>query len=264
MMNQKLEDFLYKKVIRKIAYNSTLGKTSIEGDSDTGFNFDYMYRNEPSGNGRFGEIVDKILLNLPAVKATRNRKETIKKILREELKNNGNKQINILDVASGPARYLVEFANEKNVGFKALCLDNDKRSLEIGEELLRQYSVNNSITFKSANIFNDKELNLLSFNPDYIIASGIYVYHDDISVKKSVKIFSNLLDKGQKILVDNQIKNPSKKLMEKVCTTTQGKSWELHYRSEEHMISLLDPCFKIIHSDIDKWGMYNIIVAIKR
>ena len=101
-----VEDIFYKKIIRPIMYKSTLGKNSIDGFADTGFNFEYMYKNVPSGDGVVGRFVDRILLNLPAVQATRNRKETIKKILRREVLHNSrhNKKTRILDIASGPAR----------------------------------------------------------------------------------------------------------------------------------------------------------------
>ena len=51
--------------------------------------------------------------------------------------------------------------------------------------------------------------------------------------------------------------------MEKVCTTTQGMSWKLYYRTEAHMQRLLEPYFNIEDSIIDKWGQYHILVGSK-
>jgi SAM-dependent methyltransferase len=261
----RIEDLFYQKLLRPILYKSTLGKTSIEGLADTGFNFDYMYRNEPSGDGAIGKLIDKVLLSLPAVQATRNRKETIKQILKAEITQNinRNKKTNILDIACGTARYLVELAAEMKHGFHALCLDCDERSMAEGKKLLEANNAAGLIEYKKADIFNKDELGSLHFNPGFIIASGLYVYHDDASAKKSIEMLAGLLPIGGKILVDNQIKNPSRKLMEKVCKTTRGESWALVYRTEEQMSNLLSPYFQNLTFTTDKWGMYNIGVGTK-
>jgi ubiquinone/menaquinone biosynthesis C-methylase UbiE len=224
-----------------------------------------MYRNVPSGDGIFGKFIDKILLNLPAVQATRNRKDTIKKILREEVQHNiqCNKETKILDIASGPARYLVELGSELGKGFIALCLDIDEKSLQKGRELAQEYNLTHLIAYRKADISNAEKIDNLDFRPCFIIVSGLYVYQDDEFVKRSLGKLCKLLQPGDKILVDNQINSPSRKLMEKVCKTTQGSAWKLAYRSEEHMKSLMVPYFKDITSFLDKWGMYNIAVGIK-
>jgi len=246
-------------------YQSTLGRNSINGFADTGFNFEHMYRNQPSGYTPFGKFVDRILLNLPAVQATRNRKDNIKNILKEEVRkyNPENKTLHILDLACGAARYLVELEAELREGFKALCLDADEQSLSLGKKLAQEYKATNLIEYRIADIFNEKVLDSTAFKADFIVVSGLFVYHDDDAVKKHVKLFSKYLDAGKKILVDNQINNPSRKLMEKVCTTTQGISWSLYYRTESHMQSLLSPFFTDIESSTDKWGQYNILVGRK-
>ena len=67
-----------------------------------------------------------------------------------------------------------------------------------------------------------------------------------------------------KILVDNQISNPSRKLMEKAMIKSDGEVWALKYRTESHMISLLEPNFSLLSSTVDKYDMYNIITAERK
>jgi len=204
-------------------------------------------------------------LKLPAVQATRNRKDTIKNILKDEVQthNAANKTLNILDLACGAARYLVELEAEFGQGFKALGLDADEQSLAFGRQLAQEYNATQLIEYRMADIFNEQVLDSIGFKADFIVVSGLFVYHDDEAVKKYVKLFPKYLESGKKILVDNQINNPSRKLMEKVCTTTQGRSWALNYRTELHMKSLIAHCFTDIDSRVDKWGQYNTLVGKK-
>lgn len=259
------EDFFYKKLLKPLLYKSTLGKNSIDGNADTGFNFEYMYQNKPSGDGFLGKSIDRILLNLPAVQATRNRKESIKKILKKEMESRAGTDgaLQILDIASGPARYLVELGSELTQGFKAVCLDIDNRSLEYGRKLAAEYNVQHLIEYRQADIFKNDHLEKTCFTPDFMIASGLYVYHDDDATVRSLETLSTLLPKGSKALIDNQINNPSRKLMEKLGTTTRGTAWKLFYRTEQEMKQLLSPFFSSIEFTVDRWGMYCIAVATK-
>ena len=68
-------------------------------------------------------------MNLPSVRATRHRKDIIIKILQNEIANNLTlkKKTKILDLASGPARYLVELINDFNQEMiEVLCLEEKK------------------------------------------------------------------------------------------------------------------------------------------
>lgn len=245
-------------------YKSTLGRNSIEGLADTGFNFEYMYQNKSSGEGLVGAVIDKIILNLPAVKATRNRKETIKTIISRHITENMQKSNStcILDIASGSARYLVELDSGLKNSFRALCLDRDERSLQVGRLLAEKFGVQENITFQKADVFDGKALKrALDFEPDVIVVSGLYVYCDDETVRRSLNMLSALLRPHGTILVDNQLDNPSRKLMEKVCQTTSGTSWKLRYRSEAEMKALMEPLFNNIRCTTDKWGIYNIAVG---
>ena len=82
------EDVLYQKIIRNLLLMSKFGRQSVLGEAATGYNFDYMYQNKPSGYNPLGYLVDSILLNLPSVQATRNRRNNLIKILSNEVENN--------------------------------------------------------------------------------------------------------------------------------------------------------------------------------
>src|SRR3989338_40589 len=116
MLKQSLEDFIYKKVIRSLMLMSQLGRQSVLGEASAGYNFDHMYQNKAKGYWGVGRIIDYILLHLPAVKATRARKENIIRLIGEEVQNRKSKGkvTKIMDVACGAGRYLSEINAEFN------------------------------------------------------------------------------------------------------------------------------------------------------
>src|SRR3990167_8787788 len=97
------EDVLYQKIIRNLLLMSKFGRQSVLGEAATGYNFDYMYQNKPSGFNPLGYLIDFVLLNLPAVRATRDRRINLVKILSNEIRNNKTigKTTKIVDIACG-------------------------------------------------------------------------------------------------------------------------------------------------------------------
>lgn len=266
-IRDKLENFWYKTILKNIFSLSKLGRTSIKGQADSGLNFDHMYRNKPKGITSFGKFVDKLLLNLPSVKATRNRKNIIVKILQNEIANNLmlRKKTRILDIASGPARYLIELLDGyKQKDIEVLCLDRDRRSLRFGKILAGK----KPIRYAKIDVFKPKHLKYLAkkinWQPNIILSSGLFEYLEDPPVKNTLKEVFNNIDKDGLFIFISQTNNPSKKLMSKICKTSDGKSWELIYRTPEIFREwLLDTGFKNVIISTDSWGMYEFCTCKK-
>lgn len=111
-----MPNFLYEKIFRPIIFTSRLGRRALLGQAGSGTFADYIYRNHSSGYSKFGHIVDKILLSLPASKATKSKMERISDILGEEIDKNllKSKMSRIVDLGSGPARYLTELLRDED------------------------------------------------------------------------------------------------------------------------------------------------------
>ena len=266
-LKSKLEGFWYGKILKNLFSLSKLGRTSMKGAADSGLNFDHMYRKNPKGITPFGKFVDSLLLNLPSVQATRHRKDIIVKILQNEIANNliFNKKSRILDLASGPARYLVELVNEYNQNnIEVLCIDKDRRSLNFGKIL----AGNKPIRYAKADVLKTGHLKTLSkkisWIPNIILISGLFEYKDDSFVKRILNEIFDFIDYDGLLLFISQVDNPSKKLMSKLCITSEGKKWELMYRRPETFRRwLLDLGFKNVIISVDKWGMYEFCTCRK-
>ena len=267
MFKSKIENFWYQNILKNLLNLSKLGRTSIKGDADSGINFDHMYQNIPQGQNIFGAFIDKVLLNLPSVKATRNRKDIIIKILKNEVLNNLvlKKKTRILDIASGPARYLVDLVS----GFaqneiEVLCIDKDRRSLDFGKIL----AGSKPVRYAKIDVSRTRHLQRLGkrikWAPNIILCSGLFEYKEDEFVDRILREVGRNIDQDGLFVFISQTANPTKKLMGKLGSTSEGKRWELIYRNPEHFRKwVLNLGFRDVIISVDSLGMYEFCTCRK-
>ena len=264
---EKIDYIYYQKILRPLLSLSKLGRASILGRADSGLNFDHMYRNKPKGITPLGKFIDRVLLNLPSVKATRSRKDIIIKILQNEITNNiflGEKT-RIVDIASGPARYLAEVVNKINQDkIEILCIDRDRKALNFGKIL----GAKKPIRYTKANILKIGKLKnfskKVSWRPNIILSSGLLEYLSDKEARNILCDIYQMLEIEGLLIFVTQKDNPSKELMRKICRTQDGRSWELVYRDASIIRRwLLDIGFKYTVISADQWGMYEFCTTRK-
>jgi SAM-dependent methyltransferase len=266
MGKSRIEDFWYKNILKNILQLSKLGRTSMK-TADSGLNFDHMYRNRAKGVSAFGVFVDRILLNLPSVKVTRNRKEIIIKILRNEILNNLvlKRKTKILDIASGPARYLVELISQFDQNeIEVLCIDKDKRSLNFGKVLAGK----TPMRYAKADIFKTHHLKRLGkkiqWAPNIILCSGLFEYKEDDFVEAILKDVNVNIERGGLFIFISLATNPTRKLMSRLGCTAEGKAWDLIYRNPERFREwIINLGFRDVIISLDRWGMYEFCTCRK-
>lgn len=141
------------------------------------------------------------------------------------------------------------------------------RCVNLGRTLAGREGVKN-LKFLKADIFRLGHLKtisrILDWKPNVIIASGLFIYFNDQTVRKVLnEIFRALPDKG--LVIFQSYENlSSRKLMRKTSITSTGEQWTLYYRKPEFWKSLLgDIGFKEISISRDEWRMNNICFAKK-
>jgi len=266
----KAEDFFYRVIIKNLLKTSKLGYGFVVTGAESGSNFEHIYNNKPQGTFLIGKYVDKALLNLPAVKSTRGRKDDIKKVLWNEIYNNKqlNVQTRVLDLASGGARYLREFVDEHRTGIiESICIDKDKSCVQLGRDLSKKENLKN-IKFFRGNLFQTKHLKLfakkIKWTPNVVIASGLFIYFNNQTVEKMLKEIHDLLAPNGIIIFTSYEQLNTRKLMRKTMATSSGDEWVLYYRKPEYWRSLLyEKGFRDIFIIRDQWKMNNICTSRK-
>ncbi len=264
------DNFLYKVLIKNLLKTSKLGYGTVVAGAESGVNFEHMYNNRPEGKFFIGKYIDKILLNLPAVHATRGRKEDIKRVLWNEIHNNKilNRKTRVLDLASGGARYLRELAEEhRNGDVESVGLDKDSKCVRLGKSLIEAEKLKN-IRFVKGDLFRTGHLrdfsSKMNWNPNVIIASGLFIYFNSQIVEKVIREIYDLLPREGLLVFSSYEKLNTKKLMRKTMATSSGEEWTLYYRKPEYWRSFLyETGFREAFIFRDQWQMNNICTARK-
>ncbi|MBN8567771.1 MAG: class I SAM-dependent methyltransferase [Flavobacteriales bacterium] len=196
-----------------------------------GYSGDYLlieriYKNSISYNVKY-EKWDRYSLNTPAAQAVRNRKEYFCEVIKNNI-NKSNKNIKLLNVASGPGRDLYDlYSSIDPQKLSTTCLDADINAVEYSKIVNKNF--NNYISYVSCNA--------LRFRPkvkyDIIWSAGLFDYFDDKTFILALSLFREWLDVDGSIIIGNfSPSNPSKKYMEKFG------DWYLHHRNEDELLDL--------------------------
>jgi SAM-dependent methyltransferase len=147
----------------------------------SGWVYEYACRNEPQGSGALGRFIDRTFLRSSAWDGLRQRVETTKALVAEVVaqRRAARQSTMILDVASGPARYLRELARERGGDDLIIAAhDRDPREVVFGRELAAAERLPN-FTFAVGDA-TDQSSYLTSRDPDIILAVGVFarLQHD--------------------------------------------------------------------------------------
>jgi len=195
---------------------------------------DDIYRNEPHTTG-FERLWDNYFQQLATPKAIRERKEDFKKIIIDFIIKKNNKNIRIMNLASGPAREIKEIfeSGTNNISLNVIfdCYDIDTKAIEYAQQLL-----NNG---KNVNFFQKNAIRLalkknieeeIPYKYDLIYSTGLFDYLDERVATRLVSNLKKLLKQDGLMVISNardKYSNSSAGWMEWVA------EWYLIYRTED-------------------------------
>jgi hypothetical protein len=234
-----VERWIYKGKIVKRGYEKPRG---YAGDYKL---LEMIYNNTPLSTG-LGLFCDKYLLNDHYVIAVRNRKDEMKKILKNFIKNCRKVWvINILNLASGGAREIRELLTEdrellKDRKIKFTLVDQDGSALEFSKNLLKKNLFTN-VKFK---FLKENVLNFFRYSEKYtkklgrydlIYSIGLADYILNLSLKELINFcFYLLKPKGELIIAHKDTKTYESLASDWFC------NWTFYPRSEEDLITLIN------------------------
>lgn len=260
-----------KNSLLKLLVN-TVGQTSDGLQLCTKYGFtsgkmlDYIYQNRPSGKYFIGELLDSMFIRHEGWEAIRTRKNnlvySLKKAIEQSLK--AKDDVYIVDVASGPARYILEtMAGFRNCDVSATCRDLDERWLKEGSKKAAGMNLS-AIEFKKGDALDPASFNFQK-KPDIMVSSGFYDWiTDDELVKKSMKIIYNALPKGGYFVFTNQSGHVNLEMVSEVFTDFNHDPLRMKIRAASLINSWAEDIgFKIIETNSDKGNYYSVTLAIK-
>lgn len=229
---------------------------------DSGTMLDYVYENNPQGSFLIGKIIDKQYLNGPGWSGIRQRKIHLKQILGSVIEANRkeNKNTVVMDVASGPGRYLIETMLEyEKYGLKVICRDMDENGLGLGCKLAGELGIK-GIKYEKADAFSVEALKSASPVPNVIIVSGLYeLFTNDDIVKKSMNNIASVLKQGDYFIFTNQPYHPQLELIARTLPNRLKEFWVMRLRPDNEVKSWAADCgLKHIKTLIDGYGIFSV------
>jgi hypothetical protein len=237
-------------------------RTGFKYGFDSGTMLDYVYTNNPQGLFFIGKLIDKAFLNGPGWAGIRQRKIHLKGILREVIESNRkiNKPIVIMDVASGPCRYLIETMQEhQKYDLKIICRDMDEEGLNLGRRLCSQLGVS-GIKYEKADAFSPEILKSANPTPNVIIVSGLYeLFTNDEIIKKSMANIATALKSGDYFIFTNQPYHPQLELIARTLPNRLKEYWVMRLRSDNEVKSWAQKAgFTHIKTLLDTYSIFSV------
>ncbi|MFL5242966.1 MAG: bifunctional alpha/beta hydrolase/class I SAM-dependent methyltransferase [Gemmataceae bacterium] len=232
---------------------------------DSGMTLDYVYGNKPQGFTLLGRLIDRAFLQSIGWKGIRQRKAHLAKALRSviETVHDSGRPVRLLDIASGPGRYLLETMDRlKHIPMTALLRDYKQENLKAARSLVNELGLDN-VTVDQGDAFDQASLVDLAPRPSIAIVSGLYeLFHENNMVLRSLRSLAETVEPGGYLLYTNQPWHPQLEFIARVLRNREGKPWVMRRRTQAEMDELVCMAgFEKVSQDIDPWGLFTVSVA---
>ncbi len=249
----------------------TLGRLSRgievgwESGFDSGLSLDYVYKNRPRGRGPVGRAFDRAYLNSAGWRGIRARKANLQTVLRDAIRRtcSAGRPVRLLDIASGPGRYVLETVKEESrIPMAAVLRDYKPENVEAARQLADELGLKN-VTVAQGNAFDRASLAAVAPGPTIGIVSGLYeLFPENEPVMNSLRGLADAVEPGGYLVYTNQPWHPQVEFIARVLTNREGKPWIMRRRTQAEMDELVRAAgFEKLREEIDEWGIFSVSLA---
>ena len=236
-----------------------------EAGFDSGRTLDYVYENQPRGVTPLGRAIDRSYLNSIGWRGIRERKVNLQKILRATIENvhAEGKQVNLLDIASGPGRYVLETVKElSHITASVALRDYKTENVEAARRLADELDLKH-VTTTQGDAFNRASLAAITPKPAIAVVSGLFeLYPSNEPVLNSLRGLADAVEPGGYLIYTNQPWHPQVEFIARVLTNREGKPWIMRRRTQAEMDELVHAAgFGKIREECDQWGIFTVSLA---
>lgn len=232
---------------------------------DSGRALDYVYENRPRGITPLGRLMDYSYLNSIGWRGIRLRKQNLQTVLRDAIARTqaDAKPVRLLDIASGPGRYVLETLHQLNgTPASALLRDYKTENIEAARKLTAELGLKN-VVVEQGDAFDRPALAALTPKPTIAIISGLFeLFPDNEPVLKSLRGVADAIAPGGYLIYTNQPWHPQVEFIARVLTNREGKPWIMRRRTQAEMDELVRAAgFEKIRQESDQWGIFTVSLA---
>ena len=238
---------------------------------DSGQMLDYVYENRAGGRYLIGKLADRSYLNAIGWRGIRSRKELLKAILLTMVQERREAGLpsTILDIASGPGRYLLETCQALSgtgsiEDVTVIGRDLDPVGLELGRQRAGSLGFT-GIRYETGDACDPASLATVEPGPDIVVASGLYELLDPQQIQRSMRGVHGILPTGGRFVFTTQVNHPQLELIANVLTNRNGDPWVMECRSLAQTEGWArEAGFEVLSSRMEPVGLYGITVCEKR
>lgn len=250
------------KTVRRLSTGINLGWQS---GFDSGLTLDYIYENKPRGLGPLGRAVDYFYLNAVGWKGIRARRENLERLLCWTIRklHGEGRVVNILDIASGPGRYILEVMHQlPDIPISAMLRDNQQHNLDAARSLADRFQLCR-VSTKLGDAFDRTALANVSPRPNITIVSGLYeLFPDNAPVCRSLHGIADAMEPDGYLIYTCQPWHPQIEMIARTLINREGNPWIMRRRTQSEMDALVRAAgFEKICQEIDRWGIFTVCVA---
>jgi alpha-beta hydrolase superfamily lysophospholipase/SAM-dependent methyltransferase len=231
---------------------------------DSGLTLDYVYQNRAQGITPLGRWIDRAYLNSIGWRGIRVRRANLERVLVQTIKDThaAGRTVRLLDIASGPGRYVLETIRRLDIPITAVLRDYKQENLETASKLAAELGLTN-VTISHGDAFDAASLAAVTPRPTIAIVSGLYeLFPDNEPVRRSLYGLAQAVEPGGHLLYTNQPWHPQVDFIARVLTNRDGKPWIMRRRTQAEMDELVRAAgFEKISQQIDPWGIFTVSVA---
>ena len=240
---------------------------------DSGDMLDYIYEDRARGKLLVGRLIDRIYLNAIGWRGIRNRRDLLKRLVRDEIARNrlAGRDTAIVDIASGPGRYLIEVLRDAGYGtaapgcaVSALCRDVSATGIRRGRQIAQEFRVTN-IRHERGDAFDPASIAVIEPRPNVVIVSGLYeLFLDREMIARSLSALYDIAEPGAAIIVTTQVSHPQLDMIANVLPNRDGLPWIMECRPAGLTEQWLGAAgFQVSGSLTEPLGLFAVTVARK-
>lgn len=265
-----LRDLYWRATRAGMRLGSTLSagvKLGFDTGFDSGSTLDYVYRNQPTGKGALGRLIDQNYLDSIGWRGIRQRKLHAEELLRLAMARlrEANKAVLIVDIAAGHGRYILEsLEGQQQRPDSILLRDYSDINVRDGNALIEQKGLGDIARFVKGDAFDRDDLAALEPKPTLAVVSGLYeLFGSNQMVGDSLAGLAAAVEEGGYLVYTGQPWHPQLELIARALTSHRGgQAWVMRRRSQAEMDQLVEAAgFRKVAQRIDQWGIFSVSLA---
>jgi len=242
-------------------------KLGFDTGFDSGSTLDYVYRNQATGKGKLGQMIDRNYLDAIGWRGIRQRKLHVEELLREAIRRlrEQGRTVDIVDIAAGHGRYILEALQElEQLPDSILLRDYSELNVQQGTALIAEKGLGDIARFVQGDAFDRQSLATLEPRPSLAVVSGLYeLFASNQMVSTSLAGLADAVETGGYLVYTGQPWHPQLEMIARALTSHRGgQAWVMRRRSQAEMDQLVAAAgFRKITQRIDEWGIFSVSLA---